>query len=266
MKRPVAIPTQGLSQAAMLLAAAVLAWQLGRLAWFSSVETLPSPPPVAATGALQATPDAAQVARAFGETASPARAVGQGPAETALPLRLEGVLMADPQADSRAFIAERSANGKVQSYRPGDEVPGGATLARVFADRVTLQRAGSEEILRFDKPGAPQASAPAPQTASATRNALGSFAGTLAGSPAEAIRQMGLRRTSQGYIVSITAPKEVLQRYGLQPGDRLVSINGQSLGRDLDADQQVMSQLQQSGSARVEVQRGDQTLTLEQKL
>jgi general secretion pathway protein C len=58
----------------------------------------------------------------------------------------------------------------------------------------------------------------------------------------------------------------MLQRFGLQPGDRIVSVNNQAVGKDLDADQKTMSQLQQAGSARVEVQRGAQTITLEQKL
>ena len=246
--------------------AMALAWQLGQLAWLAvPSETLPPPPPaMPVTGGLQ--PQPASIGKAFGEQGQGLRPAGAAPAETALPLRLDGVLVAEPDEDSRAFVAERSGSGKVQGYRPGDSLPGGAELKQVFNDRVVLLRNGSEELLRFDKPGAQPAGASAPPTAAATRNALGSLAGTLAGSPAEAIRQMGLRRTSQGYIVSITAPKEMLQRYGLQPGDRLVSINGQSLGRDLDADQQVMSQLQQAGSARVEVQRGEQTLTLEQKL
>ncbi|MDO9620560.1 MAG: PDZ domain-containing protein, partial [Moraxellaceae bacterium] len=127
-----------------------------------------------------------------------------------------------------------------------------------------------EEILRFDEtPVAAQAPAApnrAAQNAEQTRNALAQMAEQLANSPLAAMRQLGLRRTSRGYVVSVTAPKEMMQRFGLQPGDRIVSINGQTVGQDLEADQQVMSQLQQEGNASVEVQRGAQTITLEQKL
>lgn len=260
-----------LAQAVIVLAAVVLAWQLGRLVWL-----LWSGPGAQLPAAPNATPaptvavvEPGRVAALFGESPS-APAAGGSVADTTLQLRLDGVMENRDSAQSRAFISER-ANGKVLSYRSGDAVPGGATLDRVEADHVVLTRAGREEVLRFDKPGTPPPAGAQPPAGPATgaaqvRSALGNVAERLAGSPMAMLRQVGLRRTSQGYIVSIAAPKDILQRYGLQPGDRIVSINGQAVGRDLEADQQVLGQLQQAGSARVEVQRGAQTITLEQRL
>lgn len=251
---------------AIALIASLLAWQLGRLLWLfsSGPAAYLQPPASAASVALPARIEPQRIAGLFGETAAAPVAVAQS---TTLQLRLDGVMTNPSRELARAFIADRSAN-KVQTYRPGDALPGGAELLRVEALQVVLARNGQEEILRFDKPGtpAPAANVPAPASAAQTQNVLGLAASRLANSPMAALRQMGLRRTSQGYIVSITAPKDMLQRFGLQPGDRIVSVNGQTVGKDLDADQKTMSQLQQAGSARVEVQRGEQTITLEQKL
>lgn len=255
----------------LLVLAVLLAWQLGRLAWLLPLgqpsPDLPEPPP-AGVVELPANLNPARIGQVFGEQPANATPAPGAVTDTTLQLRLDGVMASDDPDLARAFIAERSATGKVLPYRPGDTLPGNARLASVFPDRVLIDHAGRRETLRFDKPGMPPVAPPAgaPATAEQTRNALGGVAQGLAESPQAAIRQMGLRRTSQGYIVSITAPKDMMQRFGLQPGDRIVSINGQALGRDLNADQQVVSQLQQASSARVEVQRGEQTLTLEQRL
>jgi len=259
-----------LAQICVLIIAVVLAWQLGRLLWLlwsGPGERLPVTAG-ASSGPVVVRVEPVRIAALFGE--SPAAAEG-AVVDTTLQLRLDGVLENPDSTRSRAFIAERS-NGKVLIYRPGESVPGGAKLDSVESDHVVLTRAGREEILRFDKPGTPQPAAAAaggPQpgnNASQVRSALSSIAQNMASSPMAMLRQVGLRRTSQGYIVSIAAPKDILNRYGLRPGDRIVSINGQQVGKDLDADQQVLGQLQQTGSARVEVQRGAQTITLEQRL
>lgn len=251
-----------------LLSIIVLAWLLGRMLWLllqGPATALPTPSHLTTSmAAVRVQPE--QIAAVFGDQQTVAQAE---PENTTLQLRLTGVMESSDPAQGRAFIAERSA-GQVESFKPGDRVPGGATLDQVHADRVVLLRGGREEILRFDETPssgpAPAAPDRAAQNAEQTRNALARMAEQLANSPLAAMRQMGLRRTSRGYVVSVTAPKEMMQRFGLQPGDRVVSINGQTVGQDLEADQEVMSQLQQEGNARVEVQRGAQTITLEQKL
>lgn len=257
-----------LATVALIAIASLVAWQIGKVLWvFSSAASQRLQAPVtSAAVTLPSRIDAQQIAGLFGQTeaAVPATASVQ---DTTLQLRLDGVMTNPSRQLARAFVADRADN-KVQIYRPGDVLPGGAELVRVEEGLVVLSRNGQEETLKFDKPGTPSpaANTPAPNTAAQTQNALGAAASRLANSPMAALRQMGLRRTSQGYIVSITAPKDMLQRFGLQPGDRIVSVNGQAVGKDLDADQKTMSQLQQAGSARVEVQRGAQTITLEQKL
>lgn len=253
--------------AVLVLAAIVLAWQLGRLVWLlwsGPAISLAAPP--ARPAPAQVGTDAPRIGKLFGESGEAPQAQG-AVVDTTLQLRLDGIMENRSREFSRAFIAERSS-GKVEIYHPGDDVPGGARLDRIETDHVVLTRGGREEILRFDTPASAGATPPAAATAGAAgaRSALDMAAQRFANSPLVALRQMGLRRTSQGYIVSITAPKDMMQRYGLQPGDRVVSINGQPVGKDLEADQQIIGQLQQGGNARVEVQRGAQTITLEQKL
>jgi general secretion pathway protein C len=251
-----------------VLAIIVLAWLLGRMLWLlvqGPTMILPMPSHMMVTTAdVRVQPE--QIAAVFGDKQTVAQAE---PENTTLQLRLTGVMENSDPTLSRAFIADRSG-GQVESFKSGDRVPGGATLDQVYADRVVLLRGGREEILRFDETPvtaqAPAATNRAAQNAEQTRAALAQMAQQLANSPLAAMRQMGLRRTSRGYVVSVTAPKEMMQRFGLQPGDRIVSINGQAVGQDLEADQQVMNQLTQEGNARVEVQRGAQTITLEQKL
>lgn len=247
-----------------------LAWLLAKYVWlvFSGVSAPLVAPDMSMTLRVPSTVDARRIGTMFGEQEAAQTAV----ADTTLQLRLDGLLESENAELSRAFISERG-KASPEIYRAGDEVPGGAKIDRIEDSTVVLLRAGREEILRFDLPsqtGSTSSSAVTPSAAvtraEQARKVLSNLAERLANSPMTALRQMGMRRTSQGYIVSITAPKEILTRFGLKPGDRVVSINGQTVGKDVEADQKVLGQLQESGNARVEVQRGTQTLTLEQRL
>lgn len=252
-----------------VIASVWLVWLLAKYVWliFSGVSASLVAPDLSVTLRVPPTVDARRIGTMFGEREAAQAAV----ADTTLQLRLDGLLESQNAELSRAFISERG-KGNPEIYRPGDEVPGGAKIDRIEDSTVVLLRAGREEILRFDLPNQTGSASAAitPNAAVAraaqARNVLSNLAERLANSPMTALRQMGMRRTSQGYIVSITAPKEILTRFGLKPGDRVVSINGQTVGKDVEADQKVLGQLQESGNARVEVQRGTQTLTLEQRL
>ena len=261
--------TQRPATVIIVIASVWLVWLLAKYVWLilSGVSAPLVAPDLSMTLRVPPTVDARRIGTMFGEQEAAQTAV----ADTTLQLRLDGLLESQNAELSRAFISERGkANPEI--YRPGDEVPGGAKIDRIEDSTVVLLRAGREEILRFDLPSQTGAATAAvvPNAAVAraeqARKVLSNLAERLANSPMTALRQMGMRRTSQGYIVSITAPKEILTRFGLKPGDRVVSINGQTVGKDVEADQKVLGQLQESGNARVEVQRGTQTLTLEQRL
>ena len=48
----------------------------------------------------------------------------------------------------------------------------------------------------------------------------------------------------------------MLTQLGLQPGDVILSVNGQTLG-NLNDDQMLLEQVTNSGQARLEIQRGN---------
>lgn len=67
--------------------------------------------------------------------------------KTSLQLELQGVFVAVKEENSTAIIAERMREAKL--YRIGDKLPGNATLAGVFPDRVLLNTMGRTEALYF---------------------------------------------------------------------------------------------------------------------
>lgn len=196
--------------------------------------------------------------------------------DTTLQLRLAGVFVNADAAGSSAIVAERnnpSAPAKV--YRINDSLPGGATLAEVHDDRILLRRGGASEILRFEKTGLLDGTAPpvnggmpSEQDDAAEsddiRAMLGNAIQALTNAPDAFVQQMGLRPGPMGYEITEGTPEDLRQAVGLQPGDRIISVNGRRLGNPRQ-DRDVLSALRASGSARVEVQRGGQIVTIERK-
>lgn len=78
---------------------------------------------------------------------SPTPVVEKDAPKSTLPLELRGVFVAQDEAQSSAIIAERGRQS--ESYNIGESVPGNATLAAVFADRVLLNTRGRLEALYF---------------------------------------------------------------------------------------------------------------------
>ena len=70
--------------------------------------------------------------------------------ETRLRLELSGLFASSDPKQSLAIISEK--NGKEDSYRIGDTVPGNATVHEIYADRVILRRLGKLETLRLKEP------------------------------------------------------------------------------------------------------------------
>jgi general secretion pathway protein C len=69
--------------------------------------------------------------------------------ETRLNLILRGVLSSDDANEARAIVAE--PNGTENFFRVGAELPGGAELKEIHADRIILMRAGRHETLRLPR-------------------------------------------------------------------------------------------------------------------
>lgn len=197
--------------------------------------------------------------------------------ETRLQLELHGIFQTGDSEHAGAIIAEKGGDGEL--FRPGDRVPGNATLEEIYRDRVILRRQGQLEALKLKEPGLSgagfeQVSSPEPsreRDSQAERRDEQRDDGSVdvPGGPADDLEKqrkriisgMGLESTDNGYVIGGGAPAELLDRAGLQPGDVIVSVNGHEVGEE-EADLAALQEYHQTGSATVVVQRGAQRFTV----
>ena len=71
--------------------------------------------------------------------------------------------------------------------------------------------------------------------------------------------------SGESYQVTAAMPSKLRNRLGLEPGDKVISVNGQNVGNNPAQDASVLQQVQQAGEAQIEVQRGDQVITIRQQ-
>lgn len=198
--------------------------------------------------------------------------------ETRLRLVLLGVFTSrDPQSSS-AIIAETGREGEF--FRVGDRVQGRTTLASVYEDKVVLDTNGKLETLTFEdiSGGVPAftENTAARRDASSKRPPSGNFnerlqnvnnpedfvafaKDQLEGDPQQALNNVGLKMAGDGYEVTENA--SMLTGMGMKPGDKIISVNGHSLGNP-DADKNLIDEVYDSGAARIEVERGGSRFTI----
>ena len=214
-------------------------------------------------------------------------------AETRLPLELRAVFESSKRSISAAIIGQRGQNAKL--FTVGDSVPGNAILEGVVGDKVLLRRAGKLEFLPFpeSKYQATQnqktrgainqtkneqlvissdagkqtpitdileaSEARAPTAESSTEPAL---LREFKENPREMISKIGLSETkSGGYRVGNVSNSPYLRQSGLQSGDVILSVNGQTLS-NVQNDRTQLAGLMAGGTARLEIQRGDIRFTI----
>ena len=188
--------------------------------------------------------------------------------KTNLQLELHGVFVAPVEENSTAIISEKRRDSKL--YQIGDKVPGNATLAAVYENRVLLNRQGRLEALYFPDGDNANRSLRSSRTSSsrnvtsrrptsssrsnrysASQRTSAGVSGRVekmiqtASSPAEvaralqeelgvdpndALREMGLQ-TNNGRGYKITdTGSPIFSAIGGRPGDVILSINGRQLG------------------------------------
>lgn len=264
------------SRGLCLVATLWIAWTLAGLAWLASghngAVVLHEPPRMPHRADVDVTKLASL--NLFG---LPPVAAAQGQAanapDTTLQLRLAGVFVNADPAKSSAVIAERNnPSAPTKAYGVNESLPGGAMLSEVYDDRVLLKRGGVSEVLRFEKTGllaGNNGGSAATERDSAgdepsVRTLLDTASESLRVAPEAFVQQMGLKAGAMGYEITANTPEELRSALGLQPGDQIVSVNGRRLG-DPVRDRDVLAALKARGSARVEVQRGSQTVIIERK-
>ena len=214
-------------------------------------------------------------------------------AETRLPLELRAVFESSESSSSAAIIGQRGQNAKL--FTVGDSVPGNAILEGVVDDKVLLRRAGKLEFLPFPE-SKYQATQNQKARASTNQNkneqlVISSDAGKqtpitdiletieaqaptaesstepvllreFKENPQEMISKIGLSETkSGGYRVGNVSNSPYLRQSGLQSGDVILSVNGQTLS-NVQNDRTQLAGLMAGGTARLEIQRGDIRFTI----
>lgn len=280
----------------LLLAIGWLCWTAARLLWLIVAAPVAPTLPLVPLQNNQVTTDYSALYAIFADPA---------PATAALPpppnVLLKGVLLAMPESFSSALL---DVNGEVKNYRIGDNLQGsGYTLVAVdwnavviadandqqtvirMADAMTLDQrglaAGAMSNQRLPD-GSQDISAPIQnmpmQDGAADNNGAGATTdnGTpespideaviaLQENPASYLSRMGVMASGEGYQVTAAMPAGVRSRLGLEPGDKVLSVNGQSVGNNPSQDAGLLQQVQQAGEAKIEVKRGDQVITIRQQ-
>lgn len=175
-------------------------------------------------------------------------------AETTLDLTLHGVW-----TDGVATAAIRTPDGRQRSYTLGDEVWQGVTLDAVYADQVILLRAGAREALRLIN------RTPIEGRARASTAAPASAASAPASDPAgflERVVRVTPRIDAGGLklVLQPGAEGSAFAALGLEPGDTLLAIDGQPLGRDLNAAVSRLERVGAAKSATITIDRGGRRL------
>jgi general secretion pathway protein C len=193
---------------------------------------------------------------------------GGGPVVvTSLSLKLFGVRQDEATGRGSAIIA--LPDGTQRSFAVGDEIMPGVKLEAVAFDNVTISRGGASEQLFMDQSQAAQAAGAAPAAATEVSNApvtavptvpVAQTPGRLAGELNLQPRISGDRLT--GVILSPQGSGAAFRAAGLQPGDVLVSVNGQRIN-SVDQLGGLREQLATGRGASVQVERGGRVVRIQ---
>ena len=188
-------------------------------------------------------------------------------------LSLQGVVVSYPNQYSSAVI---KVNQMADRYRVGETLAGTAfQLAEVYWDHVVLRdAAGQTREVAFnrianglDQPIVPPVGTTSLPTATApasTQHVLGQAVQQMQQNRDQFLADMGVgSATGEGYEVTSKTPAALRNTLGLQPGDRILSLNGQNVGQGQN-DAQLLEQAKQAGQVKLEIKRGDQVMTIQQ--
>lgn len=238
-----------LAQAALVL---LLALQAGRVAWEMAA---PVAPPSAAP-----LPTPTQVPALSGY--DPFFGGRTAAADTGL----QGWTLYGVRTGSRGSAILGRGDGPQAAYRVGDELGPGLVLERVAADHVIVR--DGDRARRLDLPGpadaAASAAAASPPTAAPAPASAAAQTPARDVDPVRLLAETGLKvrfeRGGIGYEIMPRGDGRLLQQAGLQPGDVLLSINGQPLGPGQLPE--VRAQLEANPHAVVGFRRGGQVHTV----
>lgn len=195
----------------------------------------------------------------------------KNPADDQLNLQLQGVVVGQPSQFSSAVI---KVNNVAERYRVGENIEGSAYyLSEVYWDRAILKNnSGQTRELFFhgidnlDQQIVPPATAPvAAPAVSQEQQVLGQAVQNLQQDREQYLKDLGVNtnNTGQGYQVTEQTPAALRSRLGLQAGDQIMSLNGQTIGQGQN-DAQLLERARREGQVKIEVKRGDRIITVQQ--
>lgn len=172
---------------------------------------------------------------------------------TSLQLKLFGIRL-NEAAGGGSAIVEIPGEGQ-QSYAAGQEIQPGVALKAIGFDHIVISRGGIDEQLFMDQSGV----GVDPAAGAAATSVRPASAAGFASAFSVGARTEGGRVT--GVTVQPTGDGAAFREMGLQPGDILVSVNGEGVRSSEDVARQV-ADMPPGGATTIEVERGGQRVTL----
>ena len=280
----------------LLLAIIWLCWTAARLLWLLLAAPLaPALPLAPLQNTANSNTDYSGLFAIFADP-DPIAAAVQPPPN----IGLKGVLIAIPESLSSALL---DVNGEVKNYRIGDTLKDSDyTLVAVDWNEVIIADAYDKEtIIRMaeampldqsamlagmvsnqrlpdntmlpNSPNIPSPDQVNPETGpngeasseGEPKSAIDEAVTELQSNPASYLSRMGVMASGESYQVTAAMPAKLRNRLGLEPGDKVLTVNGQSVGSNPGQDASVLQQVKQAGEAQIEVKRGDQVITIRQQ-
>ena len=163
------------------------------------------------------------------------------------------------RAKAQANVAAGVDNGSNMGQTPTPSLGGAAPQAISGAPVATGDPHDREDSAPTMAPSNGANTSP-----SAANSAIGGAIQGLQQNASGYLSQMGVAATGQGYLVTDAMSAGLKNRLGLRTGDKVLSVNGQNVGQNPTQDAQLLRQVQQAGQAQIQVQRGDQVVTVRQ--
>ena len=260
----------------LLLLILYLCWKLAALFWL-----LIAPPQAMQLDRVELGSQQAQIPNISAFSLFQEVGHSAGVVETAN-IILQGVVVASPSYNSSAVL---KINDQVDRYRVGEMLANsGFELAEVYWDRVILRRStgATQEVLfkglenGLNQPIVPETSAssssmPAMPSNSgmpeppSPQNEIGRAIQQMQENKDQYLQNMGVSAADGSYEVTSRTPAALRNRLGLRPGDRILSLNGQTLSQG-QTEAQLLEQARREGQVKLEIKRGDQVMTIQQDL
>lgn len=182
--------------------------------------------------------------------------------QTSLALNLRGVIASNDKKTARAIIGDSS--GAENFYALDAQVPGGAILKEIHADRVILLRGGGHETLMLPKDelggdGGEFSVPPLPPVATPDESMLDEYRDALQNHPetlADRIQPIPVHKEGKFVGYRFLSPRDptLLSRLGMQPGDVVTAVNGAQLDNPLKG-MQVLRGISAEDEIRVDTLR-----------